>query len=71
MMTKTPMQVVQAFGSGMQSGTDSWKDVIAHDIVFTGPVDQVKGIEAFTQLNEGFMKIRLPVPDGLELQTYK
>ena len=55
MMKKTPMQVVQAFGAGMMSGTDSWKDVIAHDIVFTGPVDQVSGFEAFCKLNESFM----------------
>jgi limonene-1,2-epoxide hydrolase len=55
MMEKTPMQVVQAFGAGMMSGTDSWKDVIADDIVFTGPVDQVHGFEAFCKLNESFM----------------
>ena len=55
MMKKTPMQVVQAFGAGMMSGTDSWKDVIADDIVFTGPVDQVNGFEAFCKLNESFM----------------
>jgi hypothetical protein len=55
MMKKTPMQVVQAFGAEMMSGTDSWKDVIADDIVFTGPVDQVNGFEAFCQLNESFM----------------
>jgi limonene-1,2-epoxide hydrolase len=57
MMKKTPMQVVQAFGAGMMSGTDSWKDVIADDIVFTGPVDQVSGFEAFCKLNEGFMSM--------------
>ena len=55
MMKKTPMQVVQAFGAGMMSGTDSWKDVIADDIVFTGPVDQVHGFDAFCKLNESFM----------------
>ena len=54
-MNSTPMQVLEAFGQGMSSGTDSWKEVIAKDITFTGPVDQVSGIEAFTKLNEGFM----------------
>ncbi len=49
------MQVFQAFGQGMMSGTDSWKEVIADDIVFTGPVDQVKGLNAFAELNESFM----------------
>lgn len=38
-MEKSPMQVFQAFGEGMMSGTDSWKNVIAENIVFTGPVD--------------------------------
>jgi hypothetical protein len=54
-MKKTPMQVFQAFGEGLMSGTDSWKSVIADDIIFSGPVDQVKGLEAFTKLNEGFL----------------
>ncbi|MEE9407771.1 MAG: nuclear transport factor 2 family protein [Polaribacter sp.] len=54
-MEKSPMEVFQAFGEGMMSGTDSWKEVIAKDIVFTGPVDQVKGLEAFAKLNKGFM----------------
>ena len=49
------MEVFQAFGQGMMSGTDSWKEVISQDIVFTGPVDQVNGLEAFGKLNESFM----------------
>ena len=55
MMKKSPMEVFQAFGQGLMSGTDSWKEVVAEDILFTGPVDQVKGLDAFTKLNEGFM----------------
>lgn len=54
-MEKSPMEVFQAFGQGMMSGTDSWKDVISENIIFTGPVDQVKGLEAFVKLNENFM----------------
>jgi ketosteroid isomerase-like protein len=54
-MEKSPMEVFQAFGQGMMSGTDSWKEVISEDIVFSGPVDQVKGLEAFAKLNESFM----------------
>ncbi len=54
-MEKSPMEVFQAFGQGMMSGTDSWKEVISGDIIFTGPVDQVKGLEAFAKLNENFM----------------
>lgn len=49
------MEVFQAFGQGMMSGTDSWKEVISDDIVFTGPVDQVNGLDAFAKLNENFM----------------
>ncbi|GAB1858730.1 hypothetical protein MHTCC0001_35700 [Flavobacteriaceae bacterium MHTCC 0001] len=54
-MEKTAMQVFQAFGQGMMSGTDSWTDYIADDIEFIGPVDQVNGKEAFIKLNKSFM----------------
>ena len=52
---KSPMQVVQAFGAGMASGTDAWKNFITDDITFDGPAAQVSGKEAFVELNEGFM----------------
>ncbi|WP_175402817.1 nuclear transport factor 2 family protein [Mangrovivirga cuniculi] len=51
------MQVVQGFGAGMASGTDSWKEFIADTITFDGPAAQVKGIEEFIGLNEGFMSM--------------
>ena len=51
------MQVVQGFGSGMASGTDSWKQFISENITFNGPAAQVSGIEAFVELNEGFMSM--------------
>jgi len=54
-MEKSPMEVFQAFGQGLMSGTDSWKEVVAENVVFTGPVDQVEGLEAFSKLNESFM----------------
>lgn len=54
-MKKSAMEVFQAFGQEMESGTDSWKDYIAEDIKFVGPVDQVNGKEAFIKLNESFM----------------
>ena len=54
-MEKSPMQVVQGFGAGMASGTDSWKQFIAENITFNGPAAQVSGIQAFIELNEGFM----------------
>ncbi|NMH89077.1 nuclear transport factor 2 family protein [Flavivirga algicola] len=63
-MEKTPMEVFQAFGQGLMSGTDVWKDVVSQDVTFTGPVDQVNGLEAFAKLNEGFM----PMMRGMEMQ---
>ena len=51
------MQVVQGFGAGMASGTDSWKQFIAENITFNGPAAQVSGIQAFIELNEGFMSM--------------
>lgn len=54
-MEKSPMQVVQSYGAGMASGTDSWKQFIADDITFDGPAAKVSGIQAFNELNEGFM----------------
>jgi len=54
-MEKSPMEVFQVFGQGLMSGTDSWKDVVAKNVTFTGPVDQVNGLEAFANLNENFM----------------
>ena len=54
-MKKSPMEVFQAFGQGLMSGTDSWKSVVTENIVFTGPADQVTGLDAFSELNENFM----------------
>ena len=56
-MERSPMKVVQGFGAGMASGTDSWKQFIAENITFNGPAAQVSGIEAFIELNEGFMSM--------------
>lgn len=49
------MEVVQAFGQGLASGTKAWQEVVSETVSFVGPVDQVKGLKAFTELNEGFM----------------
>src|SRR5258705_13997257 len=63
-MKKSPMEVFQAFGQGLMSGTDSWKDAVAENVVFTGPVDQVKGLAAFAKLNADFM----PMVRGNEMK---
>jgi limonene-1,2-epoxide hydrolase len=64
-MKKSPMKIVQEFGQGLASGTDVWQNVIADDITFTGPVDQVKGKEAFVKLNKDFM----PLVRGNEMKN--
>jgi hypothetical protein len=56
-MEKSPMQVVQSFGDGMASGTNSWKKFIADTITFDGPAAQVSGMKEFIELNEGFMSM--------------
>lgn len=63
-MKKTPMEVFQAFGQGLMSGTDSWKEVVSENIIFTGPVDQTEGLDAFAKLNEQFM----PMMKGNEMK---
>ncbi len=63
-MKKTPMEVFQAFGAGLMSGTDSWKEVVSEKVTFTGPVDQVKGLTAFAKLNNDLM----PMVRGNEMK---
>ncbi|BDS15059.1 nuclear transport factor 2 family protein [Aureispira anguillae] len=63
-MKTSPLKVVYAFGQGLQTGTDSWKEVVAENVTFTGPVDQVQGLEAFAKLNESFM----PMVRGNEMK---
>ena len=58
------MEVFQAFGQGLMSGTDSWKEAVAENVTFTGPVDQVKGLNAFAKLNADFM----PMVRGNEMK---
>lgn len=53
-MNKTALETVEAFQMSMGSGTNEWKNLIAEDITFKGPVDQVSSKEAFIQLNNGF-----------------
>ncbi|MCB0711460.1 MAG: nuclear transport factor 2 family protein [Ignavibacteriae bacterium] len=48
------MQILENFQSSLQSGNDLWKELIADDVRFEGPVDQVTGKENFIQLNERF-----------------
>ena len=36
------MEVFQAFGQGLMSRTDSWKEVVSENIIFTGPETKQK-----------------------------
>ena len=63
-MTKLPIEVFQAFGKGLASGTDAWKSFVDEEVTFTGPVDQVNGLDAFAKLNADF----LPLVRGNEVK---
>ena len=56
-MAKTLMEVYSAYGQGMMSGTDSWKEVLGEDVTFNGPAAQAEGKEAFIKVTEEFMKM--------------
>lgn len=59
----TGKEVLDVFGQSLMTGTEDWKNVVADDISFKGPVDQVEGKEAFIQLNLGFF----PMVKGVEM----
>lgn len=61
------IEVFEAFGKGLQSGTDEWKKVVASNVTFEGPVDKVEGIDAFAKLNASF----LPMIKGTEVKNVK
>ena len=49
------MQILENFQHSMQSGSDVWKDLIADDIRFEGPIDQAKKMLIDSDPNaEGF-----------------
>ncbi len=56
------LEVVQKFQESMGSGNDDWQNMFDEDIMFKGPVDTVKGIEANIELNKNF----LPLMAGYE-----
>lgn len=53
-MSKSALQTVQSFQMSLGSGTEDWMDLVAEDVTFEGPVDQVSGKEKFIELNKGF-----------------
>ncbi len=53
-MSKTALETVQAFQESIGNGTNDWENLLAEDIQFVGPVDQVSGRAANIELNKGF-----------------
>lgn len=54
-MTNTALQTVQQFQQLVGSGNNDWPQLVADDISFTGPVDQVRGKADFITLNNNFI----------------
>lgn len=59
---KTALETVQLFQQSLATGTDDWQNLFSDDVVFSGPVDTVKGKTANIELNKGFM----PLVQGYE-----
>ena len=53
MMSKA-LEIVQTFQMSLGSGGNEWENLVAEDVTFTGPVEQVSGKEKFIELNKGF-----------------
>ncbi len=64
-MKNSALQTVQQYQQLMGSGDEKWMDMVADDITFAGPVDQVTGKKAFAELNASFF----PQVKGYELLT--
>ncbi|MDH5447038.1 MAG: nuclear transport factor 2 family protein [Gammaproteobacteria bacterium] len=56
-MSKAVEQVWQDFMGSMHQGNDHWQDLVADDIEFNGPVQQVTGKDDFIKLNQGFFQM--------------
>ena len=56
-MSTQTTQIWKDFRQSMQSGNNHWQALVSDDIVFTGPMDQVKGKDDFIKLNLDFFKM--------------
>ncbi len=57
-MTKSALETVQQYQQLIASGNNSWTNLLADDVVFTGPaVGKVLGREAVADLNVGFFPL--------------
>lgn len=56
-MANSALQTVHQFQKLLGSGSDDWTKLVANDISFTGPVDQVNGLNDFIELNKSFFPL--------------
>ncbi|WP_428610352.1 nuclear transport factor 2 family protein [Sedimenticola sp.] len=57
-MTKSALEIVQQYQQLMEGGNQAWTDLIADDVIFTGPaVGEVRGKSAVIDLNNGFLPL--------------
>ncbi len=56
-MTKTALEIFEAFQQSMASQTSKWMDLMDDNIVFQGPVDKVTGKDANIKLHMEFGKL--------------
>lgn len=56
-MSKSALEILQAFQQSMASQTKEWMDLMDENIIFQGPVDTVKGKEANINLHIEFGKL--------------
>lgn len=64
-MTNSSLEIVQAFQQSLGSGGSDWENLLAEDISFIGPVDQVQGKSANIELNKNFF----PLVKNYQLKT--
>ncbi|MEO9965794.1 MAG: nuclear transport factor 2 family protein [Reichenbachiella sp.] len=64
-MTKSALETVQAFQQSLGSGSADWENLLADNISFIGPVDQVYGKAANIELNKNFF----PLIKGYQAKT--
>lgn len=53
-MSNTSLETYHAFAKAMLSGTDSWKEFIAEDVLLIGPIGRFEGMDAFVEINIPF-----------------
>ena len=56
-MTPSTLETVQQYQQLLGSGNQAWIDLIADDISFTGPVEQINGKADFIALNTSFFPL--------------